>query len=279
MKKQELHFLLNLHEAIDKGCTLLEVGRDAFMPTMNRFFETVSLGIEMGLTMKGKAAKKSAKTAQAVDSVLGKNESPKVPFATRLVQVIGTQTLHLREIEAALHKAGVAPKSKDLRSYICSTLATAETADGKRTFTRSPERGRYFVTATKAQAKPTAKPSPKTAKPSLKPTTPKPTKPKPKKAVKTKKKALKKDPQRSLKVTAVIKTHLEKGPMRLQDLLQVVRPMLHGIKDPQQAIWKMLKACPEIESVPKQKGCYRLKAVMNGKTKSTIVSAPASAAN
>jgi len=278
MKKQELHFLLNLHEAIDKGCKLLEVGRDTFMPTMSRFFDTVSLGIEMGLTMKSKAAKKAAKTAkttQAVDSVLGKNDAPKVPFATRLVQVMGTQTMHLREIEAALHKAGVAPKSKDLRSYICSTLTASKTENGKRTFT-SPERGRYFVTATKAQAKP-VKPSPKTVKPSPKPPTPKPTKPK--KAVKTKKKALKKDPQRSLKVTAVIKTHLEKGPMRLQDLLQVVRPMLHGIKDPQQAIWKMLKACPEIESVPKQKGCYRLKAVMNGKTKSTIVSAPASAAN
>jgi len=170
MKKSKLRFLLSLHENINQGCEILAVDRATFMPTLDRFFETVSLGIEMGLKMKGSKSSLAAKKP-------------------------------------------VAAKGKAKKSV-----------------------------AAKGEAK--AKKSGKGG-------------------------SRKHDPQRTLNVLTAVKTHLGKtSPMRLKDIIEAVKPLLKGIKDPQQAVWKMLTDCPEIESVPKQRGFYRLKPskkVLNGK--------------
>lgn len=152
MKKNELRFLLGLHDDIDKGCKILGVTRQEFMPNMSRFFDTVSLGIELGIQMKGKPASAAAE-------ILGKSPkakaakvttAPKIAggptMAERLAKVMGRRTMGITEVMEALQKAKLAPESNNLRAYVNTTLCTAKDGKGKKTFT-SPERGMYFVTA------------------------------------------------------------------------------------------------------------------------------------
>lgn len=73
IKKPELKFLLRLHDDIDKGAKILGVERKEVMPNIDRFFETISLGIELGVNMKG--------TKGGALAVLGK--SPKAKAATK----------------------------------------------------------------------------------------------------------------------------------------------------------------------------------------------------
>ena len=159
MKNNKLRFLMNLHESIKEGCEILAVERAAFMPALDRFFETVSLGIEMGLKMKASSLAASS-TAQKPSSKKPSSKKGKVTFVQRLVQVMGSKTMHAGEIEEALVRSGTAPVSKNLRAYVCSTLVAATDENGTRVFT-SPERGLWAAgavtkaqAATKAQAKP-----------------------------------------------------------------------------------------------------------------------------
>jgi hypothetical protein len=246
MKKQELNFLLGLHTDINRGCGLLQVERTAFMPTLDRFFETVSLGIELGLKMSRRGEQLVKPTPPSkMKPAAGPKTKRKATFSAVIAAILGKRTLGLPEIEAALVKAKKAPKSSNLRSYLSATMSASKTADGKKTFTSS-KRGHYFVTA---KGSTTAKVS--TAK-----------------AKAPKAKAGKADLHRSPKVLEVITATLGKnGPMSLGDLTKAAKQHLKGLKDPSKTVWTILSKSPEVEhtSTP---GVYRLKAkkaVTNGK--------------
>jgi hypothetical protein len=54
MKKNNLKYLMDLHARIGKGCEILKVSREGFMPALTQCLELVSLGMELGVRMKGK---------------------------------------------------------------------------------------------------------------------------------------------------------------------------------------------------------------------------------
>jgi hypothetical protein len=243
MKSNELKFLLGLHTGINKGCEVLGVDRSAFMATLTRFIETVSLGIEMGLKMKGKPTPLITKVAKGTVAKKGKTT-----FSDRMVQIMGSATMTSEEIAAAVLKRGDAPKSENLRAYISTTLSASKT-NGKKTFTAA-KRGHYFVTATKK----------KNAKGAA---------PKASKASKTKGKSA--DLHRADKVRTSINAVLAKGGvMGLGEITKAAKASLIGLNDPSKTVWTIISKSPDIEKV--KPGFYRLKgkkkAVTNGKTKS-----------
>ena len=65
MNKQQLKFILKLNQSIEKACPMLDTERAHFMPTLDRFFQAVSLGMEMGLKMKGQPKSTTATEVQA----------------------------------------------------------------------------------------------------------------------------------------------------------------------------------------------------------------------
>lgn len=84
MKKNELKYLLNLHARIGRGCEILKVTRDAFLPALTQCLDLVSLGMEMGVRMKGKgkSEKTEAKpTTKAKPSARRGNEKRKAQVA------------------------------------------------------------------------------------------------------------------------------------------------------------------------------------------------------
>jgi len=237
MKKQDLKFLVDLHTGIGRGCEILDVGRESLLSTLQQFFETVSLGIELGLRMKkGKPVPASFAKKPAGPKLKGAST-----FSTVLAEIIGKQTLSLSDIEAALVKSKKAPKSNNLRGYLSTTLATAK--NGKRRIFKSHERGHYFVAANAAKARAAST----TKKPKIKTT--------------------KADFDRSPKVLkGLIATLGRNGSMSLGDLTKANKHLLQGLKDPSKTVWTIISKSSEIEHTSKP-GFYRLK--VNGKSGKT----------
>jgi hypothetical protein len=85
---------MKLHEEIGRGCTILKVNREAFMPAMTQFFEVISLGMELGLKMKasGKSAAKPATEKKG-----SKKRTKGVRVADRHEKVIAVVTTYLKK--------------------------------------------------------------------------------------------------------------------------------------------------------------------------------------
>jgi hypothetical protein len=226
ISKQQLKFLMELNEDIDKACPILNTDRANVMTALTDFFQAVSLGMELGAKLKEDP--KSAPNVPKSKSPASKSKKTgKSTFADVLAKVIGKRTMSLDDIERQLIKSKRAPKSVDLRGYIASTLSTFKTFG-------SHTRGSYFVVGNQPVAKKGIK-----------------------KATTTK------DVSRSHKLPSIITTILKHGPMRLMDITKAAQAKpyeaLTGLKEPSKTVWNALSINTNIERVPNKPGFYRLK--------------------
>lgn len=139
MNKAQLKFLLKLNTQITVAAEILETDRPNLMPAMDHFFKVVSLGMEIGMTMKpGKPATAKAATPPTKKSDTGKAGHT---IVTNMIKVMGTKTMNSADVATLLRKAKLAPKSKNLRNYINMVLS-----DSPKVFKRV-SRGLYMVRA------------------------------------------------------------------------------------------------------------------------------------
>jgi hypothetical protein len=82
MNKLELKFLLKLNQEIDRACQLLNTERENFIPVMTNFFQAVSLGVDMGRSMKGQTPSQPKK----VDGRSNRNHQPGRP--AKIAQIL-----------------------------------------------------------------------------------------------------------------------------------------------------------------------------------------------
>jgi hypothetical protein len=148
MNKPQLKFLKKLNENIDKACPMLETDRANFMPRLTSFFQAVSLGMELGVAMKGsKAGSKKESKSQAKKSKLKgrtpqKGRPEKIAVKLRALMKKGPATL------ADMHKAidPLLKDSADTKGYLNKFLHS-----NAKEFERVPnERGIYRLKAVKA---------------------------------------------------------------------------------------------------------------------------------
>jgi hypothetical protein len=146
MKRNDLKYLINLHERINIGCKLLGVKQEAFIPALTQLLTVVSLGMEMGLRMKKEGAAKVAGSTKKAAKAGAKKGPPKTTMPARLVAIMGRKMMDINGILAVLATQKDAPESKNMRGYVNQTLISAKDKAGKPVFTQAA-RGFYFVTS------------------------------------------------------------------------------------------------------------------------------------
>jgi hypothetical protein len=112
MRKQDLNYLLDLHERLKKGSVILDTDINGFMPKFQFFLDAVSIGVSRGaaLPVKDKAERKAERKALAASEKKVPRKSPntarveKVRYAVFELMKTNGGPMKVDEIITALQK-------------------------------------------------------------------------------------------------------------------------------------------------------------------------------
>jgi hypothetical protein len=135
MNKKDFKFLINLNREIDRGCQILRVNRDSFLPQLQLIFEAASFGMELSPASKPEKVAKGEKAEPKTKKVKAAKEKSSGQISPReragLVLAAAEKILSKGEARLAdvMKHPTVFPLVKDLKKPLSSVWKTFDDSD------------------------------------------------------------------------------------------------------------------------------------------------------